>query len=116
MTCGGPAESLADFIDIGRYDWFVTKAWNRLHWADIGPEHYACIEQEWAVLGQVRLACGRTAAGLWIPGVFTRMSAPRCSGCCRALGYPLGNGSPKNCDKIRPLLGLDMRDTVSAPC
>jgi hypothetical protein len=28
-------ENPAEFIRIGRFDWFVTKSWNRLHWAEI---------------------------------------------------------------------------------
>ena len=56
--------------------------------------------------GPVRLACGRTAAWVCIPGVFTRMGAQRCSGCCRALRYPVGVGSPTNVDAIRVILGI----------
>ncbi len=100
------------FIEIGRVDWFVTKCWNRLHavndqeWTG---EHRADMEQEWAVLSPVRLACGRMAAGVWIPGMFTRMGGQRCKGCCRALGYPEGKGSPKNDWVCRVILGLGMR-------
>jgi hypothetical protein len=61
---------------------------------------------DWAVTEPIRLACGRVAEGLWIPGMFTRMGAERCKGCCRALGYPQGKGSPKNDDACRVLLGL----------
>ena len=35
--------------------------------------------------------CG--ASGQWImPGIFSRMCAPRCPKCCAALGIPKGNG------------------------
>ena len=100
-------ESADAFISIARYDWLVSKSWNRLHavteWTG---DHRLCMEQEWGVSLPVRLACGRTASGVWIPGMFTRMGGQRCTGCCRALGYPQGKGSPKNCDEIRVLLGL----------
>lgn len=49
--------------------------------------------------GEAVTSCGRK---LWlmIPGIFTRMGAPRCDKCCDALGYPRGIGSPKNDDRI----------------
>lgn len=99
-------EDPALFIEYGRVDWYVTKTWNRLHWAEIPETFWRGIAEEWAVTEPVRLACGRTAAGLWIPGVFTRMGAPRCTGCCRALGYPPGKGSPKNDGACRAVMGL----------
>jgi hypothetical protein len=103
----GTLESAAEFIAIARVDWLVTKSWNRLHavleWTD---EHRADMEQEWAVLPPVRLACGRTAASVHIPGMFSRMGAQRCTGCCRATGMVPGIGSPKNSDDCRAILGL----------
>jgi hypothetical protein len=113
-------ESADEFISIARLDWLVTRSWNRLHavleWTDV---HRADMEQEWAVLSPVRLACGRVAASVHIPGMFTRMGAQRCSGCCRATGLPMGAGSPKNSDECRVLLGLPVdgegaaRETVA---
>jgi hypothetical protein len=104
------AELDADlFLEIGRCDWYVTKTWNLLHYAqpeDISEERHADIAAEWAIPGPVRLACGRTAACLWIPGIFTRMGAMRCTGCCRAMGLPEGKGSPKNDAACRAILGL----------
>jgi hypothetical protein len=105
-----PPGDTDQFIESGNADWYVSKSWNRLHavpddaWTD---EHRADIAAEQAVLRPVRLACGRTASSLHIPGWFTRMAAPRCKGCCRALGYEPGTGSPKNDDRIRPLPGVD---------
>jgi len=102
-------ESAEEFISIGRVDWYVTKSWRKLHAVrdeDWTGEHRADMEQEWAVLSPVRLACGRVAASVCIPGMFSRMGAERCKGCCRALGYPQGKGSPKNDDACRVLLGL----------
>lgn len=104
-----PLESADEFIALSKVDWLVAGFGRRLHavrdeaWTD---EHRTEMEQEWVVWSPVRLACGRMAACVSIPGLFTRMGAERCRGCCRALGYPIGRGSPKNCDAIRVLLGL----------
>lgn len=101
------------FIELGRYDWFVSKSWNRLHavrdedWTD---EHRTDMAWCWRVETPVRLACGRTAKTLAIPGLFSRGGfgggLPRCTGCCRATGMPGGLGSPKNDDGCRAVLGL----------
>ena len=99
-------ENPAEFIRIGRFDWYVTKSWNRLHWAEIPNDYWAGIAMDWAVTEEIVLACGRTAGGLWIPGFFTRGGAQRCKGCCRATGMPFGAGSPKNDPECRVLLGL----------
>ena len=102
-------ESAGEFISIGRVDWFVAGLGRRLHavrdeaWTG---EHRTEMEQEWIVWSSVRLACGRMAACVSIPGMFTRMGAERCKGCCRATGMPEGTGSPKNDDACRVLLGL----------
>jgi len=102
-------ESADEFISIGRVDWFVAGLGRRLHavrddaWTD---EHRTEMEQEWVVWSPVRLACGRVAVGVSIPGMFTRMGAERCKGCCRAMGMPAGRGSPKNDDACRAILGL----------
>ena len=94
-------------LAIIRYDWLETGKGKRLHWADLSPDAAVEIIDDGGLCGDIRLACGRTAAWVCIPGMFSRMGAERCSGCCRALGYPAGKGSPKNADAIRPLLGLE---------
>ena len=88
------------------YDWLVSKTWNRLHFADLSAEDAVEIIDWGGLDGPVRLACGRTAAYVCIPGMFSRMGAERCTGCCRALGYMPGKGSPKNDDGLRAILGL----------
>lgn len=75
----------------------------RLTWTS---EHRADMAGLWAVSHPVRLACGRTAAALFIPGIGSRLSLPRCTGCCRATGMKPGIGSPKNDDACRAVLGL----------
>ncbi len=93
--------------DLTRYDWLVSRAWNRLHFADLTDAQLGELEDETWIAGPVRLACGRTAAGVGIPGIATRMGALRCTGCCRATGLPEGKGSPKNDHACRVLLGLE---------
>ena len=104
-----PPDSADEFISIGRVDWLVSKSWRKLHAvrdADWTDENRTDMAAEWGVSSPVRLACGRTAAGVWIPGMFTRMGAQRCKGCCRATGLPEGKGSPKNDNACRVILGL----------
>lgn len=80
--------------------WLVTGTrWNRLH---------ALPEALWDRWDdeQVDLLCdypGPTATALcgyegpWqMPGVFTRIGAPRCAHCCRKLGIERGDGTPNN--------------------
>jgi hypothetical protein len=48
-------------------------------------------------------ACGRK--GIWgLPGIFSRMDMPRCLQCSRKLGWPPGDGSPKNAPALRALV------------
>ena len=114
-TCGASAtgqENAYDFLAYGRMDWYITKRLHgRLHYVrpeQFDAQHRRSMELNWAVLGRpVLLACGRVAAEVRIPGIFTRMTMRRCTGCCRAMGYPPGIGSPKNDERIRVLLGLE---------
>lgn len=49
-----------------------------------------------------RTACGRTGV-LCIPGVLSRLGAPRCRRCCERTGMPHGAGSPVNSPGRRPV-------------
>ena len=98
-------------LAIIKYDWLVSRSWNRLHWADLTPEDAVEIIDDGGLEEPVKLACGRTAAYVCIPGVFSRMGAQRCTGCCRALGYSPGKGSPKNDHALRAVLGLPPAQT-----
>lgn len=109
MSDAALLEDPGQFIAIGQYDWYETKAGKFLHWAVIGNEYYAGIAMDWAVTEPIRLACGRTASYLCIPGMMTRMGAERCKDCCRVLGLPEGKGSPKNDDACRAILGLEVK-------
>lgn len=99
--------SLADEgRDLIAYDWLVTTHGGVLHHAEItDPDDLAEIA-DGGTVEDVRLTCGRRAKSVTIPGVFTRMGAPRCQRCCDRLGYPHGIGSPKNDAEIRVMLGL----------
>lgn len=44
---------------------------------------------------KITAVCGLTAV-MCMPGVFSRIGAPRCPKCCKALGIPEGHGNPYN--------------------
>jgi hypothetical protein len=109
MTIDLPPPTAAEIEEarnLVAYDWLVSRAWNRLHFAELTTDQLAAMYDDRCLWTNIRLACGRTAAYISIPGVFTRLGAPRCLGCCRALNYSPGNGSPKNDPACRALLGL----------
>ena len=56
----------------------------------------------------VRTTCGMERV-MRVPGIFSRMGAPRCKRCCRKLGWPEGVGSPKNDPTLRPLVKEQLR-------
>jgi hypothetical protein len=91
---------------LAKADWLVTKSWNRLHHVNLSHSDYTDLMDQGYLDGPVRLACGRSAAWVSIPGVLTRLGASRCTGCCRATGLPPGVGSPKNDDACRAILGM----------
>jgi hypothetical protein len=94
-------EELHALLRYAEWDWVVTGRWDKLHHlaAFDDPEQAG---KDWG--GPARLSCGRHSKFVCIPGVGTRMDAPRCQQCCRKLGYPDGIGSPKNDDRCRPLI------------
>lgn len=110
MARAAELEDPTEFIRIAKFDWLVTRRNRFLHavrdseWTEA---HRADMAADWAVTTPVRLACGQVARTVTIPGVFSRMGLPRCRGCCRALGFPQGTGSPKNVSGLRKRVGLD---------
>lgn len=89
------------------YDWLVTTTWEVLHHASgLTDDQLGAMDDDGQLSGPVRLDCGRTVVFVSIPGLFSRMGKPRCKRCCRATGMPEGDGSPKNDDACRKLLGL----------
>jgi hypothetical protein len=87
----------AEVHEIGEWDWWDTNRGNRLHAADVAYDPVRDVG------GDGITACSLKTE-LWIPGLFTRMELPRCSRCCKRLGYPQGKGSPKNDQACRPLV------------
>jgi hypothetical protein len=81
--------------------WLVTSSGSSLHHGSFTGD----VDNE--VSGEGRTDCGIESV-LSVPGIFTRMSAPRCRRCCAATGMPEGTGSPKNDDDCRRLLGLEV--------
>lgn len=88
---------------VAEWDWTRTRAGQRLHaplvWDDPAEDMY---------VSDGVTAC-RVSGELWIPGVLSRLGMPRCRRCCRLVGMPTGNGSPKNDDACRPLVERRLR-------
>lgn len=89
-------------------DWVMSIRGNVLHRAILTPQDDAELTETGSLPGWVGAACGRELGWVMVPGVGSRMGVPRCRRCCDALGYPHGNGSPKNDPACRVLLGLDV--------
>lgn len=91
--------------ELARYDWVVAyeMQFSRVIHQLAAFDDPELAEDEWG--GQGRTSCGLKTY-LCIPGLFTRMDAPRCKTCCKIAGFPEGIGSPKNDDDLRPLVGL----------
>ena len=92
----------ASLRDIIRYDWAYAGRMDRLH--AVATATYDPVE--WAAI-DATMACGWQVRMAWIPGLFSRSTAPRCHRCCDRTGLPRGVGSPKNDDTCRKLLRLD---------
>jgi len=94
------------------FDWLVTASYTRLHHATLTRQQAKQCEHDGGIYDDpVKLDCGYTASTVHIPGVFSRggfgTGLPRCKRCCKATGLPEGNGSPKNDDECRRILGMD---------
>lgn len=86
------------------WDWLYGKPRYRVLHHGTQPAE-AVGQDDWPVEGfGVATACGLTLRWAAIPGIFSRLAVPRCAKCCAKLGYPRGNGSPKNDDACRPLV------------
>jgi hypothetical protein len=92
--------------EIVDYDWLIPSRGERLHHVTL-PDDVTDLDDIAFAGGPLTAACGRRLKWAVIPGVFTRMGAMRCTGCCRARHLPQGKGSPKNDDDCRRLLGLE---------
>lgn len=105
-------------VELARYDWVVTASYGsyrdggRLH-ALAAFDDDAQAEDQWGGAGTT--ACGFHSEWLSIPGLFTRMGQKRCRRCCDLTGLPRGEGSPKNDDECRRLLGMPLAKRSRPP-
>ena len=80
----------------------ATEAMYAAMFASVGAEDKSPeITDEWEMDGLIPIGIqGTTACGLSgrlsMPGIFSRIGAPRCKKCCRKVGIPDGNGAPYN--------------------
>lgn len=96
---------------LGEWDWWQTPDGFRLH-AAVVVEYNADFDP----CGYGATLCRpRRRTWLSIPGLLSRMSSPRCSHCCRILGYPHGSGSPKNDRRCRPSVVARLRQLGLRP-
>lgn len=51
--------------------------------------------------GEGVTVCGKEGK-MWMPGILSRMAAPRCRKCCELLGIPSGVGAPYNDPTLFP--------------
>lgn len=83
--------------ELAEWDWVVTWVGERLH-------HAASLEDpdrfEVDTAGDGATTCG-LATMLFVPGIFSRLTMPRCAHCCDRLGIARGVGSPKNDPELR---------------
>lgn len=86
-----------EVYELGEWDWWYAPPYNVLHAATVEYDPL------YDVSGDGITACG-WKTHLAIPGIISRMYNRRCSHCCRKLGFPQGNGSPKNDPVCRPLV------------
>lgn len=57
---------------------------------------YSRLDKRWVEIYGVRTVCDRHIVRTGMPGILSRMGAPRCKVCCRRLGIPAGDGAPFN--------------------
>lgn len=83
-----------------RVCWVETAAddWAALHW----PNAYTPRDE--TSVAAALFGCGATADRAHIPGLSSRISSPRCEGCCDAAELPRGFGSPVNDEACQRLI------------
>lgn len=90
-------------------EWLVAPVLDAaLHHAELGLHelHDLAIDEQHRVppSAAILLGCGRITPLVSFPAAWQRTDAERCPGCCDALRYPHGTGSPVNDDGCRPVL------------
>lgn len=64
---------------------------------------YQKVSEEYsAALEEAITVCGQKFSRLFMPGMFSRLGAPRCESCCHILNIPTGYGAPNNSDITEP--------------
>lgn len=103
---------MTTFRQLAKYDWVIPFKGSKLHAVKFAASSMLVDYEDWDEQTELTLACGRKTTAM-IPGMFTRMGAPRCKQCCAAMKYPQGTGSPKNDDACRLILGLPVKGTMT---
>lgn len=86
--------------ELVEWDWAVTERGDRLHAiAYFADERRFDLDYQ----GDAVALCG-VSGRFSVPGIFSRMSMMRCARCCDNLGWPRGQGSPKNQPALRELV------------
>lgn len=105
-------------LSMAELNWVVFGQWDRLHHTTLTAEQYEELGN-WSQIHTeddppITLTCGSKTPSIYIPGLFTRMGAPRCCHCCDRLSYPRGSGSPKNDDTLRPVVLQKLSDATNS--
>lgn len=88
----------SEFLDYIDLDWAQLPTGHILHACETFEGDDGLVP----VGGPGVTVCG-VRGRLGIPGLFSRLGAPRCRKCSKKLGWPKGTGSPKNDTAIRYL-------------
>lgn len=103
MLVGPPREwdnqGMNEWREIAEWDWVQLGRGEVLHAVQTLDDPEAT-EDEWG--GDGTTECGKHGY-LAIPGLLSRMGAPRCQRCCSVTGMPSGVQSPKNVNTCRPV-------------
>ena len=87
----------SEWREIAEWDWVCVGRGDRLHAVATLTND---ADEDWYGVGTTE--CGLATDYMHIPGIFSRMAAPRCQHCCTKVGLPQGKQSPKNVDECRP--------------
>jgi len=79
--------------------WFQTMNGYSLHFLPLADSQGEWWEEAAEDGGKDGVAKCGLAARFFTVGLFSRMGAPRCKACCKAVGVPFGDGVPMNTPK-----------------
>jgi hypothetical protein len=66
-----------------------------MEWGAGLPDGLGDRQEEYRQGGTAVTVCGRKGV-MWMPGMGSRLDAPRCRQCCKGVGIPPGYGAPFN--------------------